>query len=158
MKGQIIRRIIACFTVACLLTIAQGVRADVVGSISGTITDRSGAVLPAATVALKNPDTGYDRQTTVNSAGFYEFPSVPVGDHYQLEVHAAGFKPLTQLDIKLLVNQSYRADFQLEVGEVSQTVKCRRAARPGGNGEQPDRRRDRRLQNDRTAPQWQKLH
>ncbi len=122
MKGQCISRIIACCTVTCLLTVARDVRADVVGSISGTITDRSGAVLPNARVELRNPETGYDRQTTVNSAGFYEFASVPIGNHYQLEVRADGFKPVTQLDITLLVNQSYRADFQLDVGQVSQTV------------------------------------
>ena len=122
MKGQGISRIIACCAVTCLLMAARGLRADVVGTISGTITDRSGAVIPNATVELKNGDTGYDRQTTVNSTGFYEFPSVPVGDHYQIEVHADGFKPLKQSDITLLVNQTYRADFRLDVGNVSQTV------------------------------------
>jgi hypothetical protein len=122
MKGQLISRIIACCAVTCLLIVARDVRADVVGSISGTITDRSGAALPNAKVELRNAETGFDRQTTVNSAGFYEFASVPIGDHYELEVHADGFKPLNQLDIKLLVNQSYRADFQLDVGQVSQTV------------------------------------
>src|ERR1700689_1751693 len=106
MKGQSISRIIACCTVACLLTIAQALRADVVGTISGTVTDRSGAVIPNAKVELKNADTGYDRQTAVDSAGFYEFASVPIGEHYQVEVHADGFKPLNELDIKLLVNQT----------------------------------------------------
>ena len=106
----------------CVLFAARALRADVVGTISGTVTDRSGAVIPNATVELKNGDTGYDRQTTVNSTGFYEFPSVPIGDHYQIEVHADGFKPLNQSDITLLVNQTYRADFRLDVGSVSQTV------------------------------------
>ena len=101
---------------------AHALRADVVGTISGTVTDRSGAVIPNAKVELKNPDTGYERETTVNSAGFYEFPSIPIGEHYQVEVQADGFKPLKQLDIKLLVNETYRADFRLDVGNVSQTV------------------------------------
>src|SRR5271154_2160530 len=122
MKGQGISRIIACCAVTCLLMAARGLRADVVGTISGTITDRSGAVVTGATVELKNADTGYDHKTTVNSTGFYEFPSIPIGDHYQLEVNANGFKPLNQLDIKLLVNETYRADFKLDVGSVSQTV------------------------------------
>src|ERR1700728_1368501 len=122
MKGQAISRIIACCAVTCLLMAARGLRADVVGTVSGTITDRSGAVIPNATVQLKNGDTGYDRQTTVNSTGFYEFPSVPIGDHYQIQVHADGFKLLNQSDITLLVNQTYRADFRLDVGSVSQTV------------------------------------
>jgi hypothetical protein len=106
----------------CVLFAARALRADVVGTVSGTVTDRSGAVIPNATVELKNGDTGYDRQTTVNSTGFYEFPSVPIGDHYVIQVHADGFKPLNQSDITLLVNQTYRADFRLDVGSVSQTV------------------------------------
>src|ERR1700734_5969 len=97
----------------CVLFAAQALRADVVGTISGTVTDRSGAVIPSATVELKNGDTGYARQTTVNSTGFYEFPSVPIGDHYQIEVRANGFKPLNQSEITLLVNKTYRADFRL---------------------------------------------
>jgi hypothetical protein len=117
-------RTVSCWALfaLCVLFAARALRADVVGTISGTVTDRSGAVIPSATVELKNGDTGYDRQTTVNSTGFYEFPSVPIGDHYQIEVRANGFKPLNQSDITLLVNQTYRADFRLDVGSVSQTV------------------------------------
>jgi hypothetical protein len=94
----------------------------VVGTINGTVTDRSGAVIPNATVELRNLDTGYERQTTVNSSGFYEFPSIPIGDHYEVEAQANGFQSVKQLDIKLLVNQTYRADLRLDVGTVSQTV------------------------------------
>ncbi len=124
MTGKGITRILTgcAFLVTCLLFTVQLLRADVVGTISGTVTDRSGAVIPNAKVELRNADTGYDRQTTVDSAGFYEFASVPIGEHYQVEVHADGFKPLNELDIKLLVNQTYRADFRLDVGSVSQTV------------------------------------
>ncbi|HTZ58415.1 MAG TPA: TonB-dependent receptor [Acidobacteriaceae bacterium] len=108
--------------ICCLFVSICTLRADVVGSVSGTVVDSSGAVVPNATVELKNADTGYERQITVDSAGFFQFLSVPVGDHYQLSVQANGFKPLNQTDIKLLVNQNYRADFRLEVGSVSQTV------------------------------------
>jgi hypothetical protein len=107
---------------AALLWVVSPLLADVTGAILGTATDPSGAAVPRATVTLRNPDTGLSRQTTTDSAGYYEFLVVPVGENYVVEVEAAGFRKATQLGIKLLVNQKFRADFQLVVGSVTQTV------------------------------------
>ena len=96
--------------------------AEVTAGIQGTVTDPSGAIVPNATVTLKNPDTGLDRHIQTDTSGTYQFLSVPVGDKYVLEVEAQGFRKSIQTGIKLLVNQNYRADFVLVVGAVSQTV------------------------------------
>src|SRR3989454_356598 len=97
-------------------------RADVTGTILGNVTDPSGAAVPGATVTLGNPNTGFSRQTSTDPIGFYQFLAVPVGENYVVEVELKGFRKSTQPGIKLLVNQKYRADFQLVVGEVTQTV------------------------------------
>jgi len=96
--------------------------ADVTGSISGTVTDPSGAAIPGAAIILSNPDTGLTRKTTTDAVGSYEFLAVPVGANYVIEAEAAGFQKAREPNIKLLVNQRYRADFQLVVGALTQTV------------------------------------
>jgi hypothetical protein len=96
--------------------------ADVTGSISGTVTDPSGAAVPGTAITLSNPDTGLTRKTTTDAVGSYEFLAVPVGANYVIEAEAAGFQKAREPNIKLLVNQRYRADFQLVVGAITQTV------------------------------------
>ena len=55
------------------------------GSISGTITDEKGGVIPGATVTIRNLDTTVAQTTTSNGEGFYAFTNVPVG-RYELEI------------------------------------------------------------------------
>lgn len=121
MKRQ---QVIVALTVlaASFLWVRQPLMADVAGTILGAVADPSGAAVPGATVILRNPDTGLVRQTTTDSTGSYEFLAVPVGDNYTVELEATGFEKSTQTGIKLLVNQKFRADFQLVVGSVSQSV------------------------------------
>jgi hypothetical protein len=97
-------------------------KASVTGSISGIVTDPSGAAVPGAKVTLRNTDTGLVQETTTGSDGSYEFLVVPVGEHYILEVAARGFKTFTQTGITLLVNQRLRADARLALGAETQTV------------------------------------
>lgn len=96
--------------------------ADVYGVVLGTVTDTSGAVIPGAKVVLRNSHTGLVRQAVTDSSGNYEFLVVPVGQGYSVEVQSQGFRSASRSDIKLLVNQGYRANFQLVVGNVKQTV------------------------------------
>ncbi len=102
--------------------ISQPLVADVTGTFLGTVTDPSGAVIPGAGVSLRNPNTGLVRTATTDTTGSYRFLEVPVGDDYILEVSASGFQKAVQSGIKLLVNQAFRADFQLQVGGTTQTV------------------------------------
>ncbi len=96
--------------------------ADVTAAVAGTVTDPSGATVPNAAVVLRHPATGLTRRVETDSSGYYEFLSVPVGEGYAVQVEAPGFQTSVQNDIKLLVNQKYRANFTLVVGAVSQTI------------------------------------
>ena len=96
--------------------------ADVTAGVLGTVVDPSGAAIPHATVTLKNPDTGLTRHAETDASGNYEFLSVPVGENYSIQAESLGFRTIVQSDIKLLVNQKYRADFKLVVGAVNERI------------------------------------
>ena len=66
--------------------------AAVGGSISGTVNDPSGAVVPKASVTATNTDTGVRQVVTTNDKGAYSFPSLPVG-HYAVDITVDGFRP-----------------------------------------------------------------
>jgi len=102
--------------------------AEVTGTVSGTVTDPSGATIANAPVALRNANTGLERRVRTNTSGDYEFLAVPVGENYSVRVEVPGFRAAMQTDIKLEVNQKYRADFKLTVGAVTQTVEVTGAA------------------------------
>ncbi len=67
--------------------------AGVTASISGTVTDPSGAVVAGATVVATNVDTGVAVTLTTNSQGFYSFQSLPLGK-YRIDVTQSGFQGL----------------------------------------------------------------
>jgi len=96
--------------------------AEVTGTVSGTVTDPSGAAVSNATVTLRNLDTGLVRNVKTSANGTYEFLSVPVGENYSVQVEVSGFRTAAQTDIKLDVNQKYRADFTLRVGAINETI------------------------------------
>ena len=114
-------RIFGCGLVVCLL-FPLLLNAEVTGSISGTVTDPSGAVVANAAVILRNANTGLERRVQAHTAGTYEFIAVPVGENYTVRVEAPGFQAAVQNGIKLEVNQKYRADFKLAVGAVTATI------------------------------------
>ena len=68
--------LLAFALIACL---AIGVQADTGGSISGTVTDQTGAVIPNTTVTALNLDTTVQQTTKTNDNGFYNFTALPVG-------------------------------------------------------------------------------
>jgi Carboxypeptidase regulatory-like domain len=100
----------------------QLLHAEVTAGVLGTVEDPSGAAIPNATVTLKNSDTGLMRRAQTDASGNYEFLSVPVGENYSLQAESLGFRTSVQSDIKLLVNQKFRADFKLVVGAVNERI------------------------------------
>jgi hypothetical protein len=96
---------------------AQTTTADV----SGNVTDPTGAILPNATVTIKNLATQEQRTAQSNSAGAYSFPFLQPG-HYSVTVTATGFKGFTVPDIALNGGEHGRADAQLQIGQATQTV------------------------------------
>src|SRR5579859_1680705 len=108
--------------ILALLAGASHVLADVTGAILGTVADPTGAVIVAAHVALRNQNTGFTRTAATDQSGNYQFLQIPVGQDYVVEVEGAGFQKGVQTGIVLQVNQSFRADFQLQVGAAAQSV------------------------------------
>ena len=105
-----------------LISTAALLLADISGTISGVVTDQSGAAVANATITLKNADTGLKRDVRSDSSGSYEFLSVPVGENYSIDVEASGFQKTLVSKLRLLVNQRYRADVKLALGALSQEV------------------------------------
>ena len=91
------------------------------GSIVGTLTDQTSAVVPKATVTVTNTSTGLSREATTNDAGYYSIPNLPEGN-YDLAVTATGFKPYTQTGVTVRINSVTRADAIIEVGGVAEQV------------------------------------
>ncbi len=118
--SKVIRAIfIAVLTIACgaAITLAQEFR----GSITGRVTDNSGAAVANATVTVTNMATNVSSATTTNESGDYTALYLIPGS-YAITVEAAGFKKATRQKIEIRVGDKLRIDLQLEVGNVSDTV------------------------------------
>ena len=90
-------------------------------SLSGTVLDATGAVIPGAKVSLKNNNTQISRDTTSTGEGFYQFNSLPPGN-YSVSVTAAGFKAATFDNVSIAAESPRNLDAHLETGGASETV------------------------------------
>jgi hypothetical protein len=90
-------------------------------TISGLITDETGAVVPGAEVKLQSVERGAVRTTTTNNAGIYVFPSVQPGQ-YQIRVDKAGFKQVDFLGLIVNVQDHIEQNFRMQIGSVSESV------------------------------------
>ncbi|HUI42340.1 MAG TPA: TonB-dependent receptor, partial [Terriglobia bacterium] len=97
------------------------------GNLNGTVTDPSGALVPHSLVEVVAPDTGFKRQTTTGSKGFYSINSLPTGT-YDLTVTVSGFKIFQEKGIDLSVGQTRTVDVQLQLGAPTATVEVRASA------------------------------
>ena len=91
------------------------------GTITGTVQDASGAVVPGAVVTLKNTQTGVTFTAPSNNAGDYTVPQLQVGI-YTIRVEKEGFRPATVNGITLNASMTVRADATLDVGSAAQAV------------------------------------
>jgi hypothetical protein len=107
------------FGVIAIVPPAWGQQAS--GAITGSVTDASGAAVANATVTARDVDRGTLMTTQTNSSGAYTFPQVTVGN-LEVAVEASGFSKEVHPAFTLILNQVARIDFQLKVGNVSQTV------------------------------------
>lgn len=95
--------------------------AQAASSLSGVVTDPSGAAVAGAEVTVHNVGTGLERNTTTEASGEYQVPALPVGD-YAITVRKAGFTPETRTGIALAVGEDGTANLRLEVAGVRQQV------------------------------------
>ena len=91
------------------------------GSLSGQVTDKTGAAVPQATVTLNSTERHIPQTTSTDSDGRYSFPNNPPGT-YDLTIDATGFKQYVKTGIELVVSSPRREDAQLEVGDASAKI------------------------------------
>jgi Carboxypeptidase regulatory-like domain len=99
----------------------QSFAQDVNASLSGSVTDPAGAVIPGAKVTLIHETSGARQDFQTDSSGEYNFRNLPPGI-YDLSVTAPAFESFVRKGIELAVNQTARADVKLTVGTADQTV------------------------------------
>ena len=90
------------------------------GTISGIVTDASGAVVPGATVSIENPVSGFSRTAKTDAAGRYQFTNLP-RNTYHLVANAAGFAAFT-VDVEVHSTVAVTPTIALQVGGASTTV------------------------------------
>ncbi|MBY0503902.1 MAG: carboxypeptidase regulatory-like domain-containing protein [Bryobacteraceae bacterium] len=93
----------------------------ITASITGSVSDPSGAAIPGGAVIATNTETNVRTNTTVNNEGIYTFPFLRVGK-YTVTVEAKGFKKSVVGPFGVEANQIARIDVKLELGDITQTV------------------------------------
>jgi TonB family protein len=119
----------AVAAVACLLVLSVTAVTSYAqpgrGVLAGIVQDPSGSRVPNSEVTVKNLDGKNEEVAKVNEAGEYAFPSIPAG-RYAIEVRAGGFK-IAKTEAVVTAGVASRADVNLEIGNLSETVKVRAA-------------------------------
>jgi hypothetical protein len=123
------RKIGVLFLAVLALAVPERVagQATALGRILGTVTDPSQSAIPQASVKVTNQETGIARETTTDSQGNFNVPSLVQGV-YRVEVTAPAFQRQVQENIRLDIGGSVKADFQLSVGQVTETVQVEATA------------------------------
>jgi hypothetical protein len=127
MQGALLRLkvsvVLSVFVILVVSTAGAGhAYAQVSGAtLTGTVKDASGAVIPNAQVSVTNVATGVNRRIVTDAAGFYTMSSLLPGD-YQVAVSATGFSSQMRSGITLAVGAHQVLDHTMQVGQVSQTV------------------------------------
>lgn len=91
------------------------------GTLSGTVTDASGAVIPSVQISARQLATGLIRTTTTNSSGFYLLPALRAGE-YQIEAAATGFQRIQQDGVVLQSDTTHSINLQLAIGQVADSA------------------------------------
>ncbi len=123
------RRILMCVVlVVCLAGSASVSFAQTnTATLLGIVRDASGAVITGAQVKVTHVNTQVTRTTVTNAGGAYEVPLLAVGVH-TISAEQTGFKRSERTGVELLADQKVKIDFQLEVGEISDSVTVNAAA------------------------------
>jgi hypothetical protein len=123
MRSTILRSFRWILALAGILVCAGAVSAQVTGggSIQGTVTDPSGAVVPQAQVVATNSATGVETVRQTTAAGFYVITPLPAGD-YTVKVTAAGFRTTTQTKLTVDALQTVSLNVQLTLGSANEQV------------------------------------
>lgn len=120
---KLLCHVATCVTVCAASLYAQSER----GTITGTVKDATGAVIPSAKIVLTNSQTGVANTLTSNSAGEFTLPQLQVGV-YNLRVDKEGFRPASIIGLVLNASATVRADATLEIGASAQAIEVSASA------------------------------
>ena len=123
MRNKILRGagLILLFGTLLMLGTGATALAQSTATLQGTVLDPQGGVVPRADVIVRNIATGLERTTQTDTAGYFQVPSLPVGT-YRIEIRREGFQTLVVPEMRLEVDTIVSQNFQLKVGELSQTM------------------------------------
>jgi hypothetical protein len=105
----------------CLAAAKPAWGQEVTAAITGTVVDPTRAVITGAAVVANDMERGTVYSVRTNGAGVYNLPSVPVGS-YELKVEAPGFQSAVYHSLTLVLNQTARVDFQMNLGPATETI------------------------------------
>jgi hypothetical protein len=91
------------------------------GTIVGTVTDSTGAVIPNASITVTNVDTNFERTDTTDDRGDYTVPLLPTGN-YRVEIVAPGFRIEVAENIEVTADDRIRIDFKLQIGTAGERI------------------------------------
>jgi len=118
----VLMRLFFCVVLVCCLWTPVAMKAQVVGgSVSGTVMDAAGALVPSASVSIANVDTGVVSSVSTNSQGAFNVPNLLPGN-YQATVVAPGFEKAVVKGIVLTVGLQQMLNIKLKVGNLSEDV------------------------------------
>src|SRR5579883_1259547 len=115
--------------VACLFLALLVAAQTNFGRISGTVTDPSGAAIPAAKVVITNVDTQAVRSLNTDDKGFYVSENLPIGP-YTVAVDQPGFRRSQRTGVQVVADGHVTADFALQIGDTSTAVEVSAVAEP----------------------------
>jgi hypothetical protein len=106
---------------ATLSALSFTAHAQSIATLKGRVTDASGAIVHGAIITVRVEETGVQRSATSDATGEYQFAFLPVGA-YRVEIQSAGFRPELIPRLVVEVGRTIVQDFQLQVGDVTETV------------------------------------
>lgn len=122
---MLLKRSIIHYAVLLIMICAASAFAQTVtGTVEGRVTDQSGAVIPNATVLIRNVETGQERGVTTNEEGFFRAPFLPLGV-YRVTASSKGFASVTQENIQVTLNQTVVTNFALKPAATTEEVTIR---------------------------------
>ncbi len=105
------------FSASCVTVYGQAQT----GSVSGTVTDSNGGIIPGAAIQAQQTATGITVNVVSSDAGLYVFPNLPTGV-WTISAEKAGFKKSIEDGVQVFIAQRQPLDIQLQIGDVKQSV------------------------------------
>src|SRR5262245_61319057 len=120
-KPSVYLKVTGLLALTTLLSSGAWAQLRIVGAVSGTVSDPTGAVVAGAKITLKDAQTGIAKEAASTNGGTFLFPDLAVGS-YVVTVSAAGFKTATLTNISVSTNQTSDVRVSLELGAASETI------------------------------------